>query len=136
SRDSGGRDGFMEIYVMDQDGTNVKRLTRDQKFNAEPAWSPDGDQIAYESNVAGVFDIWSIPAEGGTPKRLTNQAGVDKFDPAWSPDGEEIAFTAVRGGKSDIFAVKSDGTSYRQLTTNPGNELKPVWGYVDLASLK
>jgi Tol biopolymer transport system component len=70
-------------------------------------WSPGGDQIAFESNRDGNFDVWLVSSSGGEPRRITDLAGTYKV-PEWSPDGRQIAFTG-RGADGptdlDVFVV-------------------------------
>ncbi|HEX7359710.1 MAG TPA: protein kinase [Bryobacteraceae bacterium] len=83
------RDGPYEIYVGLISGGNLVKLTDDPKFKARPCWSPDGSQIAYARlNHSGIWDIWEVPALGGTPRRLI----LNALDPAWSPDGQTLAY--------------------------------------------
>ena len=86
------RDGNPEIYVMDSDGTNQKRLTTVQGDDSFPDWSPDGTKIAFVSNRNGGFvQIHVMDADGKNPIRLTD--GLWETHPDWSPDGGKIAFT-------------------------------------------
>ena len=86
------RDGNLEIYMMDSDGTNQKRLTAIQGDDLFPAWSPDGTKIAFVSNRNGGFvQIHVMDADGKNPIRLTD--GLWETHPEWSPDGQQIAFT-------------------------------------------
>jgi len=84
------RDGPYEIYVGLISGGNLVKLTDDANFKARPCWSPDGTEIAYgRLNPSGIWDIWEVPALGGTPRRLI----LNALDPAWSPDGQTLAYT-------------------------------------------
>jgi TolB protein len=95
-----------EVYVMDADGTDMRRLTTNQSFDEASSWSPDGDRIAFtritdlgtEKARSGVF---VMDADGGGEEQLT-EVVVPTFDsaPKWSPDGSTIAFTRASIGKS------------------------------------
>ena len=81
----------LDIYVMDGDGKNQRRLTVNPSVDRYPAWSPDGKKIAFVSNRKGGHQqIWVIDADGKNPIRLTD-GFVDIF-PAWSPDGTKILY--------------------------------------------
>ena len=87
------RDGDPEIYVMDADGNNLRRLTNDPSLDFGPAWSPDGSRIVFCSNrEAGTFDIYMMDADGGNQVRLTT-SGNNSY-PAWSPDGLFIVYVS------------------------------------------
>ena len=66
------RDGNYEIYVMDADGRNQKRLTDDPRSEREPAWSPDGQRIAFRTPRGRNREIYVMDADGRNRKRLTN----------------------------------------------------------------
>lgn len=91
----------------------------------EPAWSPDGSQIAFWSERDGQ-DIWVVPVAGGTPVRLTSDPSTDQ-SPAWSPDGQRIAFVSDRGGTQDIWVMDADGSNPVQVTSDDTNERAPSW---------
>ena len=77
------RDGNPEIYVMDNSGNNVVRLTRNDKVkDVQPVWSPDGKNIAFASDLVGDFDIFIMNNNGEDQKRLTNNDASD-VDPSW-----------------------------------------------------
>ncbi len=82
---SSERDGNVEVYVMDADGSNPQRLTNSpSSTDRDPAWSPDRTKIAFESNRDGNDEVYLMNADGSNPQRLTNTA-THNFDPAWSP---------------------------------------------------
>lgn len=98
---SAGRDGGDRIHVMNADGSEVTLLTDNAFGNIQPAWSPDGTQIAFVSKREGNDDpkIFLMDSAGANPMRLTNGAGSD-FAPAWHPDGSLISFHSDRNGAS------------------------------------
>ena len=77
--------------------------------------SPSGRRVAVEARG----DIWTLPAEEGTPRNLTRSSGVGERSPAWSPDGRWIAFFSDRSGEYELHLVPSDGRGEeRQLTSD------------------
>src|SRR5687768_10244875 len=89
------RDGDDEIYRVNADGGDLRRLTADPGQDIMPEWSPDGSRIAFASSRDGNLEIYVMGADGSTPIRLTNSAGKDA-NPVWSPDGTQIAFESFR----------------------------------------
>ena len=85
------RDGNTEIYVMDADGGNQRRLTDDPSEDWGQAWSPDGNWIAFGSGRSGDGEIYVMAADGSRVRRLTQSPGDDAA-PSWSPDGTRLAF--------------------------------------------
>ena len=71
---------------MDADGSNQTRLTNNPASDAQPAWSPDGTKIAFNSDRDGNFEVYVMDADGSNQTRLTNNP-ADDGGPAWSPDG-------------------------------------------------
>ena len=104
------RSGTQEIWVADQDGRNALQLTSfNGRLGGTPAWSPDGQSIAYDvRNDDGRGDIYVIPARGGAPVRLTNHP-ADDLVPSWSRDGRSIYFGSTRTGSFEIWKVSARG---------------------------
>lgn len=134
---SSKRDGNLEIYTMDSDGTNQMRLTFNEVTDAAPAWSPNGQQIVFYSyrdnnknaHTGVNVEIYVMDADGGNQRRLTHCLGIDAF-PHWSPDRNQIAFDSTRnGGKNqdlNIFVMDTDGDNIRQIT-NVWFASRPRW---------
>lgn len=78
------RDGNPEIYVMNVDGTALRRLTDNPALDEYPTWSPDGQWIAFHSNREGHLDIYIVRPDGSELRQLTDNPGND-MEPSWSP---------------------------------------------------
>jgi Tol biopolymer transport system component len=104
------RSGSREIWVADADGGNLMRLTHWGRGAAgSPRWSPDGELIAFDANVdGGQWDIYTIPARGGTPHRVTF-AQVEDSIPSFSEDGKFLYFTSERTGTFQIWKTPVSG---------------------------
>ena len=89
------RDRNDEIYVMDADGSNQRRLTNDPAQEWWSSWSPDGSRIAFVSNRDGNNEIYVMDADGSNQQRLTNNPAGDSI-PSWSADGSRITFQSDR----------------------------------------
>ncbi len=90
------------IYVMDADGSNQTRLTRQAAGDWSPGWSPDGSRIAFESVRDGIMDIYVMDADGSNQARLTRHA-AGASSAAWSPDGNRIAFESGRAWRPSLL---------------------------------
>ncbi len=133
------RDGNPEIYVMDADGKNQRRLTNNLARDYEPSWSPDGKRIVFISDrdghplrIPGFFssDIYVMDADGGNQQNLTNHPADDR-DPSWSPDGKRIVFQSDRdndkGHNIEIYVMDADGSNQLNLTKNLTSDTDPAW---------
>ena len=120
-------DGGAALFVMDADGTGVRRLTTPvqtpdglMSMDGAPAWSPDGKQIAFASNRAGgETEIFRVNTDGGSLIRLTRTADhISDHNPTWSPDGRWIWFDSDRPGymNREIFRMRPDGSSVQRMT--------------------
>jgi Tol biopolymer transport system component len=113
-----------DIWVMDADGGNPRRLTYGETPGDEsPTWSPDGRSIAF-ADIDGIF---AIGAAGGLWSRVTN-GPADDAHPAWSPLGGEIAFDTSRGlFNGDIYVVSVTGKRMRPVTDSAPLDSNPSW---------
>lgn len=103
----------LEIFLMNADGSNVRKLTDNGAANFCPYFTPDGKKIIYSSNAGSTdgreFDVWMVEKSGGTPERLTTASGFDGF-PMFSPDGRYIVWGSNRADpeshSTNIFVAK------------------------------
>jgi TolB protein len=106
-----------DLYTMNADGSGLTRLTHERDHDQDPAWSPDGKKIAYVrySNSGRSGGIWVINANGGSPKRLTNN--TNDGQPDWSPDGHKIVFASSRDGSGnfDLYVMDANGRGIHAL---------------------
>ena len=121
------RDGDDEIYVMDADGTNVKKLTSNTVWDSNPAWSPDCKEIAFSTGrYSDKGEICVMDADGTNIVRLTSSTAWDTW-PDWSPDGRKIAFESDGDGDKEIYVMDADGTNVKKLTDNTAWDDAPAW---------
>lgn len=95
------------------------------------AWSPDGHQIVFTSDMAGRPNLWKVNSKGGWPIQLT-QSDDRQYSAAWSPDGKWIVYQQDRAGNElwDLYAIPSEGGEVINLTNTPAiRELGPVWSH-------
>jgi Tol biopolymer transport system component len=88
--------------------------------------SPDGKQVAFNSNKSGTINVWVAPIAGGEPKQLTFDEELMAF-PCWSPDGHFLAFETKRGDDAQVFIVPSSGGTPIQLTNDRGQSWPYSW---------
>jgi Tol biopolymer transport system component len=109
-------DNPYELFTVAVEGGSPRRITHNTGYDGNPAWSPDGRQIAFETDTG----LFTMRPDGTRRRRLT--ARYDS-NPDWSPDGRLVAFDDF----ADIYVVAADGGRRRRLTSNPGPDFQPAW---------
>lgn len=112
------RRGHQIWAVSAGDGTLRPLVAEPRVVQSEPAWSPTGSWIAFESDKAGNSDIWLVRSDGSGLTQLTS-ARTPEDQPAWSPDGVQIAFVSERAGVRNIWITNTDGSGLGRLTNRP-----------------
>ena len=128
SSNRGSREGNYDVYVMDADGTNIRRFTTAPGTDGHPTWSSDGARLVYTSARSGVPQIYIMPADSADaePTALTTSAGGNQA-PAISPDGHTIAFVSIRDGAPRIYRMALDGSGQARATTGTLRETCPAF---------
>jgi TolB protein len=120
------RDGNPELYVMNRDGSNVRRITNHPAVDFTPTWSPSGTQLAFLSDRSGSPQIYVISPDGTGMRRVSYETYADR--PTWSPAPyNEIAFTARTGPGFDIKVLNIASSETRQITFGEGSNESPAW---------
>jgi Tol biopolymer transport system component len=114
-----------DVFVMNADGTGVKKLTHSKGVSGDDAWSPNGSLIAFDSdrgNPKGFSAIYVMRANGEKLRRLTHpRPPLSDYKPRFSPDGTRLLFSRARGtadgAPAALFSVRLDGTGLHRLTS-------------------
>jgi Tol biopolymer transport system component len=115
-----------DLYIAPAAGGPAVKLV---ERGAHPAWSPDSKAIAFQSDRGGHWDIWTVPADGGEPRQLTDDAEID-YEPAWSPDGRFVAYAATVPADAEgrLRVVPRDGSGPpRELRVPGAIAIAPAW---------
>ncbi len=118
--------GLSDLFVVNADGTSLRRLTQDKYADLHPVWSPDGKTIAFATDrgpntdfnilAIGNMRIALYHLDRGAVEVLEQMNGGKNISPQWSPDGRQIAFVSDRTGVSNIFVYDVSDRKLYQLT--------------------
>ncbi len=134
------------IFVANADGSDMKKITDNPKYDAEPIVSPDGKQIVFGSQREGDFDIYIMSSDGSNVRRLTDSIGYDG-GPWFSPDGKKIVWRAwypeteeektmwqdcmennyIVPVPLDLWFMDADGSNKKKILHNGATNFAPSW---------
>ncbi len=117
--------GYVQIFVMNSDGTGLQQLTHTTPpaSNLASVWSPDGKKIAYIYAVVSLMQVWVMNADGSGAHQITS--GPADMYPSWSPDGSKIVY---QNSNNHLAVVNADGTGTPSpLTTGLQADTYPSW---------
>src|ERR1700686_1484878 len=115
------------LIVADTDGENPHIVMQSGEPLMSPAWSPDGQKLAYVSFENRVPSVYVQLLKSGERQRVSARAGVNQA-PAWSPDGKKLALTlSTRDGNLDIYVLDLTTQALTRITDDPGIDTEPQW---------
>jgi Tol biopolymer transport system component/DNA-binding winged helix-turn-helix (wHTH) protein len=113
---------FAELYIYGIETKKIRQLTKNEFFDGDPSFSPEGNEIAFVSDRDGNIEIYLMDTDGSDVRRLTRDPAHDSF-PAFSPDGTQISFNSDREDENtDIYVMNRDGRNVVRLTDWKSNE--------------
>lgn len=117
--------GTKEIYISEFDGYDIRRVTHNNSITLTPAWSSDGQWIAYTSYARGKPDLYikHLKEKRGS---VVSEMGVN-ITPAWRPNKFELAATLSFSGDPEIYLLTGTGKVIKRLTYNKGIDVSPAW---------
>jgi TolB protein len=114
------------LVVSDADGYNPRTIAQSSQPLMSPAWSPDGQNLAYVSFEGGVSAVYVQRLSSGERRRVSARAGVNGA-PAWSPDGSRLALTLSRDGNLDIYVLELATQALVRITTDEAIDTEAEW---------
>jgi TolB protein len=120
------RSGTWEIWLMDWDGANQRKISAHNALSMLPSWSPDNERMVYTSWARGTSDMYIINRRGGGRQRINSGLALNT-SATFSPVSNDIAFVGSVRGNPDIYVIKDDGSSLRRLTNDGAIESTPEW---------
>jgi TolB protein len=115
------------LIVADADGENPRIVMQSNEPLMSPAWSPDGQSLAYVSFEDRLPSVYVQLLKTGERRRVSARAGVNQA-PAWSPDGKKLALTlSTRDGNLDVYVLDLATQALTRITDDPGIDTEPQW---------
>jgi len=123
------RSGNLDIWVMNDDGSEPLRLTDAGERDIEPDWSPDGDFVVFASARDDVYDmeLYVMRNDGSDQHLLMYSQPGDDWGARWSPDGSRILYQSNRDENFELYTVNHDGEEMTNISQHSANESRPDW---------
>ena len=118
--------GRFQLIIADSDGFNAVPAVNSNEPIISPAWSPDGDRIAYVSFEGRKPSVYVQNVSSGARTLLVRAPG-NQSAPAWSPDGSRIVYASSQAGGTQLFIASADGSNSRRLTNSGAIDTAPNW---------
>ncbi len=115
-----------ELYIVDYDGYNLKKLTSYNSINLLPKWSPKGDEIVFTTYRYGNPDLYAISPDGSGLRKVSDIQGLN-IAGSYSPDGLVIALTISRGSQPNLYLIDRSGRIIKRLSTDNTIETSPCF---------
>lgn len=127
------KDGSPRIFVMDIPTPGMKladikakMISKANRENSAPAWSPDGKKIAFCAMTKGVRQIWVYDIESNSERQLTQGSG-NKENPTWAPNSLHIIFNSSDAGASELYLINLNQREVTKISHGPGEKHFPAW---------
>jgi TolB protein len=127
------KDGSPKIYVIDipEAGMSLKNIhpvliSKRNRENSAPAWSPDGTKIAYCSRQGSDRQIWIYDFTANQERQVTQGAG-NKENPSWAPNSLHLVYNSSDGNKSELYLINLNQSDAIQITSGQGEKRFPAW---------
>ena len=125
-----------ELYIIDKDGNEIKRLTNNDIYENDPFFSPDGRLIVFRSKETGRDELWIMNDDGTDRRQLTHYPKDETTEdehfyragpPFWESNRNIISYSSKQNGNYSIFTIKPDGSNLSQLTSDDLDEIYHSW---------
>jgi Tol biopolymer transport system component len=122
----GAGEGERDVFSLDMNKNTLVNLTNSTGVDDNPAWSPSGERLTYQSDREGDENIYVMQTNGTLQTQLTDHPAAN-LEPDWSSDGHTIAFSSDRNGAFDIYLMSDSGSDQRALAPFDGDDRQPRW---------